>query len=256
MSSEVLSNKPLVEAIFQLRWRLEGGDSEPPRDPHYRLLVGSLYDKLAEEYPYHEELPTADLPDELVPYVVQHRFRAAEEDWPLVQIGPGILSLNETDHYVWADFQGRALSVVEALYDSHPDGQELQTDALTLRYIDAVGVDEPQQSPLDFLKAYLKTDIGLEAALFEDTGVLPKPTHLDLRFSFPSTQPLGSVHMRFSLGHAEREGSILWETVVESRGADVPSDPSGVTSWLAAAHDLTHDWFFKLIEGDLRERFT
>ncbi len=255
MSSEALNNKPLVEAIFQFRWKLEGGDGEPLRDPHYRLLVGSLYDRLAEQYPYHEELPTAVVPDEIVPYVVQHRFRTAEMDWPLVQIGPGILSLNETDDYIWPDFESRALSMMEALYDSHPGGQELQTEGLTLRYIDAVPLDTSEQSALDFLKTYLKTDIGLDPALFEDTGVLPKPTHLDLRFSFPTDEPPGSMHVRFSLGHGEREGSMLWETAVESSRADAPRGRSGVRSWLTRAHDLTHEWFFKLIDGDFRERF-
>jgi len=255
MSSEVLSHKPLVEAIFQLRWKLEGGDGEPPRDRHYRLLVGSLYDKLAEHYPYHEELPTASVPDELVPYFPQHRFRTADGDWPLVQVGPGILSLNETDGYMWAGFEGRALSMVEALYASHPDGKELQTEGLTLRYIDAVSLDTPEQDPLDFLRRYLKTDVGLEPSLFEGTGVVPRPAQLDLRFSFSTGEPAGFMHIRFSLGHAEREGSVLWETAVESSAENAPRDPSDIGTWLRAAHGLTHDWFFKLIKGELRERF-
>lgn len=25
--------------------------------------------------------------------------------------------------------------------------------------------------------------------------------------------------------------------------------------WAIKAHDLTHDWFFKIIEGDLEKRF-
>lgn len=255
MSSEVLSNKPLVEAIFQFRWKLEGGDGEPRRDRHYPLLVGSLFDRLADKYPHHEELDSARIPDEVIPYVVQHRFRSGEGDWPLVQIGPGILSVNETGRYTWGDFEGRALSAVEALYGTHPHGEELQIDGLALRYIDAVSMDTPDQNVLDFLATYLKTEVELETALFEGTGVLPQPTHIDLRFSFPTTQPSGSMHVRFSLGHDERQGSVLWETVVESSGADAPTGRSGVADWLATAHRLTHDWFFKLIEGDLQERF-
>jgi len=255
MSSEVLSHKPLVEAIFQLRWKLEGGDGEPLRDRHYRLLVGSLYDKLSAAYPQHEELATADLPDELVPYVVQHQFWTAKDNWPVVQIGPGVLSLNETDAYTWADFESRASSVVKALYASYPNGEELRTDALTLRYIDAAALDTPEQDVLCFLQTYLKTDIGLEPSLFEGTGVVPEPALLDLRFSFAAAKPPGLMHVRFSLGHGERKGSVLWETVVESSSENAPDGPSEIMQWLVAAHELTHDWFFKLIEGDLRERF-
>jgi uncharacterized protein (TIGR04255 family) len=31
--------------------------------------------------------------------------------------------------------------------------------------------------------------------------------------------------------------------------------PAGFEGWLDAAHTIIHDWFFKLIEGDLRKEF-
>ncbi|MBP8986104.1 MAG: TIGR04255 family protein [Syntrophobacterales bacterium] len=72
-----LKNKPLVEAILEIRWKLQGLPSGPQVDPHYKLLLGRLFDRMLKDYPEHEQLPTANVPDELVGHVVQHRFRVA-----------------------------------------------------------------------------------------------------------------------------------------------------------------------------------
>lgn len=82
---EILKNKPLVEAIFELRWDLQEPVPGIKIDPHYKLLIGRLYDKLNDEYPYHEQLPIAAMPDEILGHVVQHRFRRNKDEWPLIQ---------------------------------------------------------------------------------------------------------------------------------------------------------------------------
>lgn len=90
MPSKVLKNKPLVEAILEVKWALTSPTPGVQIDPHYKILLGRLYDKVCEQYPEHEQLPTATVPDEIVGHTVQHRFRYAPNDWPLIQVGPGI----------------------------------------------------------------------------------------------------------------------------------------------------------------------
>ena len=104
---KVLKNKPLVEAIFELRWELEEQVSGAKTDPHYKILIGRMYDRVKDDYPYHEELPTATIPDEIAGYIIQHRFRKDKDMWPLIQVGPGIVTLNDTEGYVWDDFEER-----------------------------------------------------------------------------------------------------------------------------------------------------
>ena len=60
----------------------------------YKILVGRLYDHGVKDYPAHEPLPTASMPNEMLPYTVQHRFRIEDGHKPLVQVGPGIVRLN------------------------------------------------------------------------------------------------------------------------------------------------------------------
>ena len=40
-----LKNKPLVEAILEIRWKLQGLPPGPQVDPHYKLLLGRLFDR-------------------------------------------------------------------------------------------------------------------------------------------------------------------------------------------------------------------
>src|SRR5581483_2894612 len=120
MPEKHLKNKPLVEAILEVRWGLVSHAPGHESDPHYKLLLGRLYDRLQEKYPEHEQLPTAIIPDELVGHVVQHRFRTSAKGWPLVQVGPGILTINSTAEYTWEDvFRPRSVDAVGRLYEAH-----------------------------------------------------------------------------------------------------------------------------------------
>ena len=116
-----LPNKPLIEAIFELRWELL--EREPhgiKTDPGFEILVGRYYERIKEEYPYIEKLPISEIPEVLTAHTVRHRFRAANNQWPVTQIGPGIITINETDGYVWNSFKPRIIKVLKAFFESYP----------------------------------------------------------------------------------------------------------------------------------------
>lgn len=256
MKRKVLKNKPLVEAIFELRWNLQGPAPGMRIDPHYKLLIGRIYDRVKDEYPFHEQLPTATMPDEIAGYVVQHRFRKDKDKWPLIQIGPGIITLNDTEGYVWEDFEKRVVQVLNALLEAYPDAKNnLKVNGLLLRYIDAIAFDFEKEEIFSFLKSLLKTDINLYQKLFEGTEISILPLGFDLRFSFPSAKPKGAVHLRFFRGKKKESDALIWETAVQSVTEDAPEALGRIAAWIKDAHNLTDDWFFKLIEGELQRRF-
>ena len=251
-----LKNKPLIEAILEIRWKLKGNPPAPQIDPHYKLLLARLFDRMGDEYPDHEQLPMANFPDEMAAHVVQHRFRVAANSWPLVQVGPGIFSVNSTaDYYTWADFRPRALSAIKKLYEAHPKVGDLQISNIILRYIDAVDFDYISNDSFEFLKNKLKLNVSLAKNLFENTGVESKPSRFTWQCSFRCKNPKGMIHLRFSTGRKKDMPAIVWDTIVESAGNDLPEMPNDFESWLDAAHDITDDWFFKIIEGELERRF-
>lgn len=250
-----LKNKPLIEAILEVRWKLQGTSPGSQTDPHYKLLLGRLYDRLLKDYPEHEQLPTANIPDELVGHLVQHRFRVAANSWPLVQVGPGIFTVNSTADYKWIDFRPCVLSAIKKLYDAHPKIEDLKITNLILRYIDALEFDYTADNTFAFLKDKLKVNISLPNNLFKKTGVHDKPDSLISQFAFRCDKPNGIINIRFATGQKQNVTNIIWETTVESFGDDLPEMPQDFEGWIVSAHDLTDDWFFKMIEGELERRF-
>lgn len=250
-----LKNKPLVEAILEVRWKLQGMSPGPQVDPHYKLLLGRLFDRMLKDYPEHEQLPTANVPDELVGHIVQHRFRVAANSWPLVQVGPGVFTINSTVDYKWPDFRLRALSAIKTLYDAHPKVEELKITNLILRYIDAVDFDFETGNTFEFLRDKLKLNISLPDSLFKDTGVENKPNGLIWQSSFKCEKPQGFISIRFATGQKSNAPAVVWETTVESSGGDLPEMPQAFKVWLDTAHEITDNWFFKMIDGELERRF-
>jgi uncharacterized protein (TIGR04255 family) len=257
MPRKELKKKPLVEAILELKWTL------PPQaapglegDPHYRLLLGRFSERVESDYPFHEPLPTAQIPDVMAAHMAQHRFRTGDGKWPLVQIGPGLMTVNETDGYKWDDFKNRCAKAVKDLFDAHPAKQEFMVQDLTLRYIDAVEVDFTREGVFKFLEEKMKTKISLPDSLFNGGRVHATPTAFNWQASFPHDDPGGVVTLRFAVGQRSGKPALIWETLVQAARDRMPSIPDGVSTWLGKAHDLTDDWFFKLIEGELERRFS
>ena len=269
MERKPLSHKPLVEAVFELRWGLKEVQQATPVasqqviigsqqgisiDPNYKIMVGRLYERIKDKYPITQPLPTAAIPDEIAGYVVRQRFRPGEGEWPVVQIGPGILTLNETEKYVWDDFSGRIPHILNAFFEVYPP-EDLDVNGLLLRYIDAIDFDFGKENIWVFLKELLKTGVNVPESLFDGTGISETPFALDLRFSFASSMLKGAMHLRFARGAKGTVEALVMETMVQSIEADAPKTCGEIMDWVQDAHDLAEDWFFKLIEGELQRRF-
>jgi len=87
MPSRIFINAPLVEAVFEIRFK-------DPKAINYDIFVGELYSKLKKKFPISEALKPQEVPAFLLPYIVQHRFRSVQNGYPLYQTGPGLLSFN------------------------------------------------------------------------------------------------------------------------------------------------------------------
>jgi uncharacterized protein (TIGR04255 family) len=260
MKNNNLKNKPLVEATMELRWKLKEGEGEDQAsDPHYKLLLSRFFDRISGEngpYPNYVELPSAKLPEEYVAHVVQHRFFSGENQPPLVQLGPGVLTLHSTkDNYTWGDFKDRITFVTQKLYESYPNPNELQLESLSIRYINALDFDYLEEDITDFIQENLKINVKYPDALFENHKIRKIPTDLNLVSSFESIDPAGVIQFRIGSGKVNKEVRVLlWDVDFESNELDmVFSDQFDY--WLEEVHSIIEDWFFKLIKGNLERRF-
>ena len=245
-----LSNKPLVEAILEIKWEIP----QEAGDPRYSLFVGRLYDRVQSDYPFHQELPASMMPPPVSNNLVQHRFRIAEEKWPLVQIGPGIVTLNDTENYIWSDFGDRAKRFVDAIYKAYPNTDLFKVTHINLRYIDAFDLED--ENMMIFLEEKLKTKILIPSALFENNNVNSSPYSMGLNVMFTSNSPSANIQVKFNSGKHKELPAIIMELGVYSNSQDVPNMPSEFSDWIESSHNLSDEWFFTFIEGELERKYS
>lgn len=245
-----LPNKPLVEAIVEIKWGKEG---QP--DPGYPVIVGRLYERVAADYPVIEDLPVTQVPAELTVHMVRHRFRRVKDGWPLVQIGPGVLTVNETEGYQWDDFCGRVRAVLPKLYEAHPSPEALNISSLLLRYINAIEFDYLSENLLAFLSAKMQTSISLQPSLFKGTGVESRPDLVGAQLIFAAKDPPGALKLQIGSGNRKGQNALIWEIHFRSAGSDIPKMPDRFPAWLEAAHAVVERWFFEMVRGELLDSF-
>lgn len=254
---KILKNKPLVEAIFELQWELRGkAFSGEKIDPHHRIFVTRLEEEAVKDYPVPKPLPAADVPEKFVPHKVQQQFWTAENEWPVVQVGPGIITLNDTVKYDWEDFKERMSHLLDLFFETHPDSDDLNLNTVMLRYINAIEFDYNNDDVLKFLKEKMKITIDIQPDLFCGRGVSKLPYSFNLQTFFPSMNPEGAVGLVARRGQKNEKDVLFWEIMVQSIGKYVPKTiKEDILVWAENAHSLIRDWFFGIIEGDLLKEF-
>jgi uncharacterized protein (TIGR04255 family) len=255
---EHLANKPLIEVIFEIRWQINQS-SQFPSEANTQLILGRLFDRLKLKYPNYEPLPFASVPEMMAEGLVKHRFRS-EKGWPLVQIGSGILTVNDTESYLWADFKPRVIDVINQLLDSIPNQEEFKTKNLMLKYVDAIDIDS-EEDIYTFLQDKMQLNVSLNTELFEQTYIKKKPIQLDLTFSFECEKPKGSLNFRIFQGKKIDDSgkiisdALIWEITIQSKENNLLDIPAKLDQWLEEAHTVTHNWFFTLVHGELLRGF-
>lgn len=253
-----LPNKPLVEAIAELRWELQQVGPDQFKDPGFPLLVGALYGLLRNSYSVAEELPTAQVPDEMLPYVVRYRFRRGKNSWPLVQVGPGIATLNFTKEYDWESFLAAALEFYDKLVEAHQvrsDHVKPKFTSIVLQFINAIPADPAQMDVLHFVSSKLHTSVTLPRGITESPSIAGGVTGFQLSLAYSLGSPKGIGAIRLSTGSQNEVPSLLWHLYVQSVELDVPQERSAFKEWLEQAHTVVESWFFALIEGELEKQF-
>jgi uncharacterized protein (TIGR04255 family) len=264
MTINILNKKPLVEAICEIRWEMENDNSLS--SPNKQISLSNLLDKVQGDYPVYEavSMPLFSMPGISAPIIEGfplHRFRVASEQWPLVQVGVGVATINETENYNWRDFSSRVIKVIRQIIESHSQRGKIKISSLTLKYVDALNLNIETQNIYEFLREKLGLTINVNPRLFNDGFISDMPCDFNMSVSYKlKTSDL--LNFRILRGQTRDiqnnflvEALILETTVASNNNVQFDSIEESVKEWLEQAHNTTHDWFFTLIDGDLLENF-
>lgn len=237
-----LPNAPLVEVVFELHWNVSTSDVTKTQ-----YLYGDLYNLLKDKYPHREIVNSPDIPFEILVDKPVHRYRNNVGDYPLIQIGPGLLTLNCTEKkYFWEEFYNNANQLVSnflKIYGFLPT-EEIRP---SLFYLDFFEFDFEKANIHEFLNKNFNLSVGQS---FLDTDSLP--TDLNLGFFFK--MECGDISVLLKRGqNSERKDGIILQTRLN--GPFLPSKSGEIDSWLNIAHETCSDIFKMIFKKEFYNTF-
>lgn len=264
-----LQASPLIEAWLEIHWQLKSGspgDYERLIDPGYPFALGVIYEKIKDLFAYKEELPTNKIPADMTPRMVRYRFRKEEGEWPLVQLGPGIATINFTKPYAWNEFKNKALYLRQNLEDAY-NQPDFKLEKLILRYRNAFEFDFKENDLLEFLSTNLNLSLRTSNHIPGIISTNSWPSDINLRMSYDLQGSAGRGSLQFTTARRTKFDEIseknepvpivLLELEIQSledSAAEI-NTMEGFEQWITSAHAIIHEWFFALIEGPLHNHF-
>lgn len=245
-----LANAPLVQASFEVRWRL----NQNRTDDGYPLIVGPLrsaFSHLGEL----ERLPANDLPAAIAAHRPTLRFGPA--NGPAAFVGPGIAAWVTGGSYCWADYRSGILELMSALTAAYTEqvGAPPIFEAASLRYVNEVPQDS-SMGLLEFVRDRLHIDVRLPDSIVNHEAAEGGPIAFQLRYGLPLARPdaAGTLDLEFDV--SDGTPVVRWSTDVFALDPLVPQDLDAIENWIDQAHIVNEDWFAATIEGELHEEFS
>ncbi|TAL34486.1 MAG: TIGR04255 family protein [Spirochaetes bacterium] len=245
---EKLPNAPLQEVIFEIRWDPDvDQETNQPLDLGYELAQGLFAESVAKILSYHKRLAAPSIPV-FSPYMLAHQFWKSNGEWPVVQLGPCIMTVNDIGkNYIWqSSFKPLTVTMLDILQKSYK--KPIRFNSVSLRYVDAVDLPSvPNASVQAFIednfKLKLNREYAVEGALNDinitEVYLLPDGTNLNI------TVASGTHGVKIS-------PAIIWQTAVTKSASTTSND---IVEWLEMVHNVVSSLFKSMLKDHFYESF-
>lgn len=243
-----LPNAPLQEVIFELRWNLKIMDnSQLEYDPLFERYYGIFDQSIRNKFQSREDLTQPDIPRTFLNYTPKYRYRKSEGKYPLIQIGQGILSVNDTEeNYEWEDnYLPLIRETLNNLCSSF--NNELQFNFASLKYIDAIELKNTNSDYLHFLNHNLKYKVTKD---FELPGKLTNFNFIE-KYTLEDGSKLG-LTIATGLHTPSQQQRLVWQNAVTTSNCNSKDD---VINWLDNAHQISSNLFKSMVSNELYDHF-
>lgn len=243
---EKLPNAPLKEVIFEVHWDLDVKENGQRYDKGFQYAVGVFRQKAHQNgFSFDKET----VPDPRITLINQpsHQFWTAENTYPVLQIGQGVMALNHTENYHWDEGYKRlingALNILTESYET-----KIKFNQVMLRYVNAVDLSpEESKNIRSFIYDNFQTSISRN---FEIEGELDDIS-LSESYKLKDNSKLSLI---FSTGRNQvlNIPAFVWQNIV-SKNAKMGSDD--ILSWAEMAHTTTSKLFVTMLKQEFYDSF-
>jgi uncharacterized protein (TIGR04255 family) len=243
-----LANSPLQEVIFEVKWELDFDiHTNTFVDNYYQFALGKFQQLNSNQFPVVKPKFPIEIPFQVLNYQTVFQFWNQEKKWPVLQLGPGILTVNDTEaNYEWETVYfpliKLALGNLEKAYDN-----ELKYIEFSLRYIDVVKVGDYGFS--DWGSFFEKNINFMFQNNFNTRGDI-ESFKLDQSFNLGEN---GVLKISFSNGKSDKMDEIfIWQTEVSCKKV---IDKKGLLEWVNFAHGETSSIFKEICKKEFYASF-
>lgn len=233
MSNKKLLKAPLQEVILELNWEESIDEAGNQVDFSFELAQGKFAQNIKSHLPVHKKI----INGQTVFGKPVHQYWADEFQWPVVQHGPGVLTINQTEEkYIWKDFQSLIDRTIQSLYLSYDN--KITINRISLEYVDAFNLDKIE--PINFTQNNLQTSISSK---YEIPGSL---NNFNLTRSYiQEDASLLTINITDAINNLTNEKAIILATSI-SKEADVLNEL--INDWLETSHDICSTIFKNILE--------
>lgn len=254
-----LSNAPLIEAIFEIRWGKFSNIGQEVVLEFSReeedFLAGQFRDSLQSKgFKFVEPIPAVGLN---LPHELRNRFRKDKNQWPCFQLGLGILAVNQTnDGYDWESFQENILLGIEILNDVYPGGLDnLNLLGTELRYRDGFILSESEKAS-SFLSSKFNLNFNLPEDILNKLQVVPDQEKYRLAYSTKIATPKGDLAITINDALINGKKGLILDTIFRSVTQDkIKCNFESFQEWINQAHDIHRVVFKDMINPAYAESF-
>jgi uncharacterized protein (TIGR04255 family) len=201
---------------------------------------------LKESFPEYVRKIDQTLPIGLFNYQPVYQYWKNKSEWPVIQLGPGILTVNGTEKdYEWESFANQILMAVKSLIEAYEDN--LSFNMIALRYIDSVSTNRYEfKDWQSFLNDNLNFNIQNN---FENSKKL-KQFHHQQVFEIDE----GLLQVVVSNGKSsDDEDALVWQSAVYKTG-QLQKDE--IKDWISSAHTVNSNLFKNFTKEQFYASFT
>ena len=258
-------NAPLVEVIAEVRWAYTKLPSIPNGgiDPQYEQFAkdfASAVEKLG--YTFREPLVPDEIPREFLAGQPMLRLRKGANQWPLFQVGQGLLTANVVPPYKgWAEYRTILRTALLTLYSSYPSAEQLlRFERLDLRYLDAFTAKHGLYEPYGKASSEcVRIGVTIPDKLkeFVAGGTFDNVTPVvQLSFNHKSmSETSGEIKFGPGMTAPDNAKALIAEFRIFKSIPSKYEDSEKILGWFDDAHREIREWFEATISDKTRDTF-
>ncbi|MEQ9329151.1 MAG: TIGR04255 family protein [Rhodospirillales bacterium] len=262
----ILPNAPLAEVVFELRWSIPKIEYAPPTlapDPSYPAIFDG-FEKYAKSVGFGTIRDIHPVYTGPIHGVARRFYQTDDSGFPLLQLGPGIMAVNDSSQYEGQSFKDRCIQATLAIKSYFPKLKSGKYDIvrMELKYIDVFNKEVVGTiNSIDFCRA--ATNLQIDLIDFLKSDVFRKQGS-NIRFQYDS-EVSSKFRSRFSFdigsGKNEVDDVVRLESrvvsAVKERMPRMNSKKFGddIDAWLEEAHSVTSPFFRDFIKSDVLQKF-